>query len=911
MWFIHVIILLGSSTWAYNTKCNTVAAKYDCGFEGITQDQCESSGCCYVPAGENSATPWCFRAPNTYNLGLLEETKTGMRGTLEISSDSSASTYGASLESLSMEIIYESVDTFRVRITDKDNVRYEVPQIMVSRKMPGEIKPLDKAELNYRVEYTHKPFTFEVIRKSDLASLFKLDSDLIFKDQYIQFSTWAPAGTNTDRAKTYGLGESTRLEQALQSGTTKTLWAVDIPAAGMYNNLYGSYPYYVQLVDGKAHGAMLLSSNGMDVVLADDSITFKVLGGMIDLYVFSGDAPSQVVQQYTSIVGRPMMVPYWSLGFHNCKYGYTGTAQVQEVVKGYQNAGIPLDTQWMDIDYMEAYRDFTWDPTNFNEKDTAAFVDSLHSQGLHFVPIIDPGIMVYDNYPAYEDGQKKDLWVKGVDGEPYLGQVWPGPVYFPDFFNPATQDYWTQQLQSVWDGVKVDGMWIDMNEVSNFCNLDGKGQTCINADPSMCPTGNIDTQTTCCLECSEIDANNKYDFPPYAIKNSLGLIGTKTMPPSAYHYNNVSHYNVHNLYGLSEQIATNKALTEIRGERPFLLTRSSFLSSGVHTAKWTGDNAATWDDLKSSIVSIADFSLFGVPMIGADICGFLGNTTEELCARWIEVGAFSPFSRNHNSLGQAPQELYLWDSVTAAAKNALAIRYQLLPHMYTLFYQAHTEGLTVQRPLWMNFPTDKGTLDMDYQFMLGNEVMVVPVVEEGATSVEAYFPQGQLWYDFISLQFSADTTKAGSTQTLDTPLESVNVFMRGGSVIPMQEAKMTTTEAHSTPFTLTIALCPDNGAFGKLFYDDGVQVNLDQYLYVDYKVKDSTLTASVTHDSLSATVPSISTIRIVGKDKISPKTVTLDGTALDDSKWSTDADTGMLSVTVDISIKDALTLIWR
>ncbi len=906
-WILIIVVLYSSLQVSTAQQC-TVAAPSDCGFAGITEEQCVEQGCCYSPQGENSVTPWCFRPANTYELSFIENMKTGMRGILELRSDSAASTYGDSIKNLAMEMIYESVDTFRIRITDKDNERYEVPQSMVGRPTPKDIKPMDANNLNYEVEYTHKPFTFEVKRKADGVSLFKLSSDMLFKDQFIQFSTWTD-----DTAKTYGVGESTRMEQALQPGTTKTLWAVDIPAASMYNNLYGSYPYYVQLVRGSAHGAMLMSSNGMDVVLAQNSITFKVLGGMIDLYIFSGPTPNAVVQQYTSIVGRPMMVPYWSLGFHNCKYGYTSTAQVEEVVKGYQDAGIPLDTQWMDIDYMEAYRDFTWDPTNFNEKDTAAFVDNLHSQGLHFVPIIDPGIMVFDNYPAFEDGQKKDLWVKGLDGQPYLGQVWPGPVYFPDFFNPATQDYWTQQVQSVWDGVKVDGLWIDMNEVSNFCNVDGTGQVCKNVDPSNCPTGNIDTQTTCCLQCSEIDGNNKYDFPPYAIKNALGNIGTKTMPPSAYHYNNISHYDVHNLYGLSEQIATNKALTEIRGERPFLLTRSSFLSSGVHTAKWTGDNQATWDDLKSSIVSIADFSLFGVPMIGADICGFIGNTTEELCARWAEVGAFSPFSRNHNSLGEADQEFYLWDSVTAAAKNALGIRYQLLPHMYTLFYLAHTQGMTVQRPLWMNFPEDGAAADSEYQFMLGNEVMVVPVVEEGQTSVDGYFPQGQLWYDFSSLTLSVDSSAAGLTKTLDTPLESVNVFVRGGSVLPMQEAKMTTTEARTTPFTLTIALCNNNGAFGSLFFDDGVQVDLKQYLSVDYQAKDGALTATVSHDSLRATVPTIGTIRISGKDQAIASTVALNGAPLDSTNWSMDAATGVLTINLgtSISIKDAFSLTWE
>ena len=199
--------------------------------------------------------------------------------------------------------------------------------------------------------------------------------------------------------------------------------------------------------------------------------------------------------------------------------------------------------------------------------------------------------------------------------------------------------------------VPIDGLWIDMNEVSNFCNDNGGGQSCVNTASNGCPAPGA-SQTDCCLVCSTVDSQNKLDFPPYAIGNHYGKLATKTMAMSATHANNITVYDAHNIYGLSEQIATYKALQTTRNnKRPFLLSRSSFLSTGKWSAKWTGDNGATWNDLKSSIVSIMDFNIFGVPMIGADICGFIYDTTEELCARWIEVGAFYPFSRNHNTLG--------------------------------------------------------------------------------------------------------------------------------------------------------------------------------------------------------------------------------------------------------------------
>jgi alpha-glucosidase (family GH31 glycosyl hydrolase) len=302
-----------------------------------------------------------------------------------------------------------------------------------------------------------------VTRNSDGASLFKSDPEFIYKDQYIQITTSIDL-----ESKTFGIGESTRLEHALKSGSTYTLWAADIPALSFYHNLYGAFPYYLQMVGGKAHGVMLMNSNGMDVTITgdNDKITFKTIGGIVDLYVFIGPSPNEVVSQYTGVVGRPAMMPYWSLGFHNCKYGYTSIQQVEQVVANYSAAGIPLDTQWVDIDYMDVYKDFTTDPLAFPQSEVASFVNQLHSNGQHFVPIIDPGIMAESGYDAYEEGLKSDIFIKDVSNGNYLGQVWPGPTHFPDFFNPNTQSYWTNQLKNFYNIVPVDGLWIDMNEIS-------------------------------------------------------------------------------------------------------------------------------------------------------------------------------------------------------------------------------------------------------------------------------------------------------------------------------------------------------------------------------------------------------------------------------------------------------------
>jgi len=287
---------------------------------------------------------------------------------------------------------------------------------------------------------------------------------------------------------------------------------------------------------------------------------------------------------------------------------------------------------------------------------------------------------------------------------------------------------------------------------------------------------------------------------------------------------------------------TAEALTTVRGgRRPFVLSRSTFASHGAHAAHWTGDNAATWRDLAASTVTVMNFGLFGIPFVGSDICGFIDNTTEELCARWIEVGAFHPFSRNHNIENAKPQELYRWDSVTTASKNALGLRYSLLPFFYTLLADAQASGALVTRALWANYPEDPATHDVDSQFMLGDAVLVSPVVTEGATSVDAYFPSG-IWYSLFGVLNEYDSDEAeelgvtgladtqprrivgGEITTLETPLTASNAHVRAGVILPLHSfGAMTTTEALAQPNRLLVVLDGSASAVaqGHAFYDDG------------------------------------------------------------------------------------------
>ena len=290
-------------------------------------------------------------------------------------------------------------------------------------------------------------------------------------------------------------------------------------------------------------------------------------------------------------------------------------------------------------------------------------------------------------------------------------------------------------------------------------------------------------------------------------------------------------------------------------------------------------------DLKSSVISMFDFNLFGIPMIGSDICGFGQNSNEELCARWIQVGAFYPFSRNHNHLGGTDQELYRWESVTETSIIVLNMRYRLLPYMYTLFYGAHSNGETVINSLWFNYPQDKETYSLSsYQFMWGHGVLFTPVVEKGSTVVTGYFPAG-LWYNFQTMLLEYDTLHVDSSdrfKTLDTPLLATNVHLAGGHILPTQDAAMTTTESRLTNISLLVPLSHDGAASGTLFWDDGEQMELRNYLSAEYGCKitgastannyvfEGSVDASVLHDSLTTddmdSILYMKLIVIMGKD---------------------------------------------
>ena len=391
-----------------------------------------------------------------------------------------------------------------------------------------------------------------------------------------------------------------------------------------------------------------------------------------------------------------------------------------EVVDQFDAHELPLDVLWSDIDYMENKKLFTLDQAHFPAAEMRRLVESLHDDGRRYVVIVDPGVRIESDYGSFERGLRDNVFINDPSGTtPVVGKVWPGLVHFVDWAHPNASLYWAAEVQRFHDAVAFDGLWIDMNEIANFCDGHCLMDTRLADD--------VAELFTCPCAADVYGAQDSesvlLDFPPFWAGNRPPDVSTISM--ASKHYGNKTEYDYHSLYGHMESIATQRALQQLTQQRTLVITRSSFAGSGHHVGHWLGDNSASWFDLQRSIAGVLTMNILGVPLVGADICGFSGNTTEELCARWMTLGAFYPFSRNHNELNANSQEPYaLGDTVLEASQNALRMRYQLLPYLYSLFYKTHLHGGAVALPLFFLAPQDPSLAAIDDQFLLGEGLMV-------------------------------------------------------------------------------------------------------------------------------------------------------------------------------------------
>lgn len=567
----------------------------------------------------------------------------------------------------------------------------------------------------------------------------------------------------------YGFGERTGTLD--KRGQKMTFWNTDAyqAAFGGYppdaDPLYQSIPFFIGLRDARAYGVLLDNTHRLsfDMGASDpDAYALYAAEGPLDVWLLAGPSMSEVTARYARLTGAITMPPRWSLGYHQSRWGYYPASAVLDVASELRARRIPADALWLDIQHMDGFRSFTWDPVGFS--DPQGLASALSSQGFHSVAIIDPGIKVDPAWDVYTTMRDEGLFLE-QGGSPYVGEVWPGPASFPDFTSPAARTYWSSLVPRITDA-GVAGLWIDMNEPSDFV---GPGGT---------------------------------------VPDDLAAAGDGAPSTMA---------ELHNVYALQEARATYEGLLDARpGERPFVLSRAGYAGIQRYAAVWTGDAPSTWPTLETTLPMLLGMGLSGVPFVGSDVGGYSGSPGPELYARWMQLGSVSPFFRSHAVDTAPPQEPWqLGTEVLDISRQSIERRYALMPTLYSLFDEARRNGAPVLRPLVFEHQSDEATHAIDDQAMLGPSLMIAPVLSSGATSRTVYFPPGR-WFE----ERSGAIYEGPSTETIGVKLGALPTFAREGAIIAKGPAVQHTDEAPLSPLGLDIYPGDSPTSF-VLYEDDG------------------------------------------------------------------------------------------
>ncbi len=509
-------------------------------------------------------------------------------------------------------------------------------------------------------------------------------------------------------------------------------WATDQYAFGKDQDpLYKSVPFYIAMYEEKAYGIFFDNTfrTFFDFCHERRNVTsFWAQGGEMNYYFIYGPDMQDVVVRYTDLTGTPELPPLWALGYHQCKWSYYPENKVKEVTSTFRELQIPCDAIYLDIDYMEGFRCFTWNKEYF--PDPKRMVDELAEDGFKTIVIIDPGIKIDENYSVYQEAIENDYFCKRADGPYMRGKVWPGECFFPDFTNPKVREWWAGLFKEIIDEIGVKGVWNDMNEPAV---MEVPGKTFPN------------------------DVRHNYDG------------------------NYCSHRKAHNIYGTQMARATYEGVKRFAyPKRPFIITRSAYSGAQRYTSSWTGDNVATWEHLWIANIQAQRMSMSGMSFTGSDIGGFAEHPTGELYARWIQLGVFHPFCRTHSSGDHGNQEPWTFgEEVINVTRKYVELRYQLLPYLYTMFWEYANAGIPMLKSLVLYDQEDLQTHYRTDEFIFGNQILVCPVQEPNAKGRRMYIPRG-CWFNYWTREY----VKGGLEKWVDADLDTIPLFIKEGAIIP-------------------------------------------------------------------------------------------------------------------------------
>lgn len=551
--------------------------------------------------------------------------------------------------------------------------------------------------------------------------------------------------------------------------------------------LYRTMPFFYGLRNGAAYGIFLDNSyrSHFDFNSRKDNLgTFWADGGELDYYFFYGPGLTEVATQYHGLTGTPELPPLWAMGFHQCRWSYYPESRVRELAANFRAKKIPCDAIYLDIDYMDGYRCFTWNKEHF--PDPKKMISDLKDDGFHTVVMIDPGIKVDDDYHVYADGVEKDVFCRRASGEMMVGPVWPPECVWPDYTKPEVRAWWGPLYKELYNEQGVSGFWNDMNE------------------PAMFRVNNLTFPD---------DVRHDYDGAP------------------------TDHKKAHNIFGMQMTRASFDGLKKLQpAKRPFLLGRASFSGGQRYAALWTGDNVASWEHLKYANRQCLRMSISGYSMVGTDIGGFVDDPTPEMLTRWLQLAVFHPFMRIHSmgnntdgaaeaeadevkkaeELNRQDQEPWVHGKPhTKHNRKAIEMRYQLLPYLYTGFREHVQTGKPVLRNLFFYDQKDPLCRKFGDQFFYGDDLLVCPVLKPGIKTMQVYLPKGN-WYDF----WTGDAHTGSRKLRVKLKADRIPIFVREGTVLPTVDVVQNTTEMSSLKDLELSIFAADAGA-SKLYWDAG------------------------------------------------------------------------------------------
>ncbi len=666
----------------------------------------------------------------------------------------------------------------RVRATDKD--RFEDDQsfaIMKDAPRPAPAKVWeDEGGLNFETGLLKG----KISREGGGISIYDRNNNLILSEPEgggIFFEEGKPGVTRKIPAGEhyYGFGEKTGPFDKL--GERLVMWNSDSAYGTKTEPIYQSHPIYLALRKGMSYGIFLDNSyrSVFDVGKTEAGrLWYQADSGELNYYFIYGPGAKEVIEGYGRLTGGFPLPPLWALGNMQCRYSYSDEGQVREIAGKFRQSQVPCDVLFLDIHYMDHYKVFSFNSKRF--PDPKGLISDLEKQGFKVITIVDPGVKVEPGYEVYEQGLKNDYFVRSKTGGYFQARVWPGDVYFPDFLKPEVREWWGGLHKFLLD-LGVDGIWNDMNEPAGWVKD-------IRIGSLMIPTG------------------GKVPW--------LGMVhGDREHP--------VDHAKAHNVYALLEAQGTYEGLKRLRpDQRPFVISRAGYPGLQRYSSVWTGDNFATWPELRLSLAMLLNLGISGIPDVGTDIGGFVLAPSGEMYARWLQQGVFYPFCRTHTAVYHPSQDPFSYGpEVQAISKSTIELRYRLLPYTYTYFKEASETDLPIMRAMLLEFPDDEKTYQLSQQFMWGDWLLAAPVTVEGTRQKKVYLPAGN-WY-----RFERGERIAGGKELVEmVTLSSLPLYVREGGIVPMAPAMNYTGEKPWSPLSVEFYSSDRKSCFD-LYQDSG------------------------------------------------------------------------------------------